>query len=195
MFHVKHFFTIEAETLQTRIRVLALSEWDCAEKLSFWRWEANRSPPAAPPRVRGSKRHGFRCLRLWFQLRPPFNIEAAHSKASAFMGFRRKARFKSLRGKEQSISDGLVHIRQPDGRERKLRERLFTLLPQFRRSAHLRNRVVRDRPSISSSYQGEDASLVAIDGDSFRGSCAMCRADEDSFSAQHQSRSVRVSLR
>jgi hypothetical protein len=28
----------------------------------------------------------------------------------------------------------------------------------------LRNRVVRDRPSISSSYQGEDASLLAIDG-------------------------------
>jgi hypothetical protein len=58
-------------------------------------------------------------------------------------------------------------------------------IPSLGASSH---RVVRDRPSISSSYQGEDASLVAIDGDTLRGSCAMCRADEDSFSAQHQSR-------
>src|ERR1700730_9023651 len=99
-----------------------------------------------------------------------FNIEGGPFEGKCFhQGFRRKARFKSLRGKEQSISDGLVHIRQPDGGEGQLRERLFTLLPQFRRSAHLRNRVVRDRPSISSSY-GEDASLVAIDGDTLRGS-------------------------
>jgi hypothetical protein len=70
----------------------------------------------------------------------------------------------------------------------KLRERFFTLVPQFRCSPHLRNRMVCDWPSISSSKHGEDASLVAIDRDARRVYRAMCRAGKDSLPAQHQSR-------